>query len=255
MSMADVVTTLRAAGCVFAEDEARMLVCAADSPASLAGMVERRAGGEPLEQVVGFAEFCGLRIAVEPGVFLPRRRTEFLTRLAAARARAGDVVLDLCCGAGAIGAAVVAMAPGPIELHASDIDATAVRCARGNLGPDAHVYQGDLFEPLPGELRGRIRILTVNVPYVPTEAIRLLPPEARDYEPGFTLDGGADGLDVLRRVADEAPLWLTQGGALLTETSERQSSTAAEILSHAGLTPSIDADDEIGATVVIGRLP
>src|SRR5947208_16853812 len=128
------VTRLRAAGCVFAEDEARLLVSAARTPAELAAMVDRRAAGVPLEHVLGWAEFCGLRIAVDPGVFVPRRRTEFLVRQAAALARqaAGAparqdpgrpravVVVDLCCGSGAVGAALAA-ALGQVELHAADI--------------------------------------------------------------------------------------------------------------------------------------
>ena len=137
-------------------------------------------------------------------------------------ARPGVAIVDLCCGAGAIGAALAA-AVDRAEVHAADIDPAAVRCARRNLpGPRGHVYQGDLYEPLPGGLRGRVAILVANVPYVPTGEIGFLPPEARAYEPRVALDGGADGLDVLRRVAAEAPEWLAPGGHLLIEISERQ---------------------------------
>src|SRR5262245_29444624 len=127
-----IVNRLRAAGCVFAEDEARLLVGAARSPADLAAMVDRRAAGLPIEYVVGWAEFAGLRVAVAPGVFVPRRRTEFLVDQAAALTRPGAVVVDLCCGSGAVGAALAAAVEG-IELHAADIDPAAVRCARRNL--------------------------------------------------------------------------------------------------------------------------
>ena len=99
LPLADVVATLRAAGCVFAEDEARLLVDAARSPAELTALLERRVAGEPLEHLLGWAEFCGLRIAVAPGVFVPRRRTELLVRLAAPLLQRGDVVVELCCGA------------------------------------------------------------------------------------------------------------------------------------------------------------
>src|SRR6266516_6515626 len=120
-----IVTRLRTAGCVFAEDEARMLIAAARTPADLAAMVDRRAAGQPLEHVLGWAEFCGLRIAVEPGVFVPRRRTEFLVRQAIrGNAWAHPVVVDLCCGAGAVGAALVAALVGA-ELHAVDIEPAA----------------------------------------------------------------------------------------------------------------------------------
>lgn len=247
------MSRLRAAGCVFAEDEARLLMSAAGSPAELDAMVSRRAAGEPLEQVIGWAEFCGLRIAVAPGVFVPRRRTEFLVRQAIALARPGAVIVDLCCGAGAIGAALAA-AVERAEVHAADIAPAAVRCARQNL-PAGRVYSGDLYEPLPAGLRGRVQILAANVPYVPTAEIGFLPPEARVHEPASALDGGQDGLDVLRRVAAGAPAWLAPGGHLLSETSERQAQLAEEVLAAAGLTARVVSSGDEDATVVIGRRP
>lgn len=189
-----VVTRLRAAGCVFAEDEARLLVAAAGaptSPAVLAVLVERRAAGEPLEQILGWAEFCGLRVAVEPGVFVPRRRTALLVREAAALAGPGAVVVDLCCGSGAVGAALLARHQ--VELYAADIDPTAVRW---NIGARGRVLEGDLDGPLPPTLRGRVDVLVANAPYVPTRAIATMPAEARDHEPRTALDGGPDGLDI-----------------------------------------------------------
>lgn len=210
LSPSTVVTRLRAAGCVFAEDEAELLLATARRPAELAAMVERRISGLPLEHVLGWAEFHGLRVAVDPGVFVPRRRTEFLVQqaLAAADASGPVVVVDLCCGSGALGAALASALPGS-ELHAADIEPAAVRCARRNLAAfGGHVYEGDLFAPLPAELRGRVSILTANVPYVPSGEVGLLPPEARDHEPLVALDGGADGLDIMRRVALAAPRWL-----------------------------------------------
>ncbi|MFE7608575.1 putative protein N(5)-glutamine methyltransferase [Streptomyces celluloflavus] len=250
-----VVTRLRAAGCVFAEDEAELLVTTARTPAELAAMVDRRAGGLPLEHVLGWAEFCELRIAVDPGVFVPRRRTEFLVRRAAALARPGAVVVDLCCGSGAVGAALAAVLDG-IELYAADIDPAAVRCARRNIAAvGGRAYAGDLFEPLPATLRGRVGVLAANVPYVPTGAVGLLPPEARDHEPLVALDGGADGLAVMRRVAAEAPRWLAPGGHLLVETSERQAPPAADAFARNGLVPRIAHSEDHDATVVIGTAP
>jgi release factor glutamine methyltransferase len=260
---ADIVTALRAAGCVFAEDEARLLISAASTPAELAALVGRRVAGEPLEHVLGWAEFCGLRIAVDPGVFVPRRRTEFLAGRAAALARqraAGApgepvVVVDLCCGTGALGAALAAAA-GPVELHAADIDPAAVSCARRNLAPPGgRVYQGDLFEPLPAGLRGRVGILLANVPYVPSEAVGLLPAEARLHEARAALDGGGDGLDILRRVAAGAASWLAPGGHVLSETSERQAPEATRILRSNGLRPQLASSDELESTIVIGTRP
>ncbi|MEU2156507.1 putative protein N(5)-glutamine methyltransferase [Streptomyces sp. NPDC019396] len=249
---------LRAAGCVFAEDEAALLLSTARTPAELSAMVERRADGHPLEHVLGWAEFRGLRIAVDPGVFVPRRRTEFLVRQALdARPDAG-LVVDLCCGTGAVGAALAAVlnggADGGVELYAADVDPAAVRCARRNVGAyGGRVYEGDLFGPLPGELRGRIDILAANVPYVPTEEVGLLPAEARVHEPLVALDGGADGLDVLRRVTSEAGRWLAPGGCLLFETSERQAAAAVEAVGRGGLEPWVAMSDEWHATVVVGR--
>ncbi|MFJ4616707.1 putative protein N(5)-glutamine methyltransferase [Streptomyces sp. NPDC088812] len=247
-----VVGALRAAGCVFAEDEAELILAAARTPEGLAGLVERRVTGLPLELVVGWAEFHGLSIAVEPGVFVPRRRTEFLVAQALAGAPHARVVVDLCCGSGAVGAAL-ASALGAVELHAADIDPAAVRCARRNVADvGGHVHVGDLFEALPTTLRGRVDILAANVPYVPTGEVALLPAEARDHEPLTALDGGADGLDVLRRVAADAGEWLAPGGSLLVETSERQAAAAVESFRRGGLTTRLAVDEELYAHVVIG---
>lgn len=263
LSRSVIVTRLRAVGCVFAEDEAELLLSTARTPADLAAMVDRRIAGLPLEHVLGWAEFHGLRIAVDPGVFVPRRRTEFLVgqaialarQAAATAARTAPVVVDLCCGSGAVGAALGA-ALDQVELHAADIDPAAVRCARGNLAAaGGHVHEGDLYEPLPVTLRGRVDVLVANAPYVPTEAIGLLPPEARLYEPLVSLDGGADGLDVQRRVTAEAPLWLAPGGHLLVETSERQAPSTARAFADSGLIPRVVSCDDLYATVVIGTRP
>ena len=262
LSPLDVVALLRAAGCVFAEVEADLLLAAARTPAELADMVDRRVQGLPLEQILGWAEFCGLRILVDPGVFVPRRRTELLVRQAvalapAAAARAGTptVVVDLCCGSGAVGAALLA-ALDRVEVHAADIDPVAVRCARRNVvGARGHVYEGDLDASLPAELRGRVDVLVANAPYVPTEAIGLLPLEARRHEPRVALDGGADGLDVQRRVSAAARQWLAPGGHLLVETSGRQAPQTVETVACHGLIPRVASSDELNATVVIGTRP
>ena len=267
---AAVVARLRSAGCVFAEDEAALLLAAARSGQELDALVERRAAGEPLEQVVGWAEFAGLRIVVDPGVFVPRRRSEFLVSVAVglARLRAADgrapMIIDLCCGTGALGLAVAAGLAGRAELHAADLDPAAVACARRNIEPAAsgdagrvtgHVYVGDLFEALPGGLRGRADILICNAPYVPTGDVAFLPAEARDHEPLVALDGGLDGLTVLRRAAADAPAWLAPGGTLLVETSDRQAPEMAAAMAAAGLSPAIRTDEDWGATVVTGRHP
>ena len=254
---AELTYRLRAAGCVFAEDEARLLLGAATDPADLERWVARRVGGEPLEQILGWAEFCGLRIAVEPGVFVPRRRTELLVDFAA-RSVAGlgraPLVVDLCCGSGAIGAAIAARL-GPIALCAADLDPAAVRCARRNLDGIGEVFEGDLYAALPESIRGRVDVLAANAPYVPTEVIPLMPPEARLYEPGLALDGGTDGLEVHRRVAGEANDWLAPGGTLLIEVGEDQLPAAVELLQASGLNTRVERSEELDATVVIGHRP
>lgn len=250
----DLVGRLRAAGCVFAEDEARLLLEAAGSPEHLQAMVTRRTAGDPLETILGWAEFCGLRIAVEPGVFVPRRRTELLVRQALALAPASRpaVVLDLCCGSGALGAAVAASSAA-VELVAVDVDPVAVRCAAGNLLPyGGQAYCGDLYAAVPPALRNRVDLLLANTPYVPTAAIAAMPPEARLHEPRVALDGGADGLDLQRRAIGGAPEWLAPGGSVLVETSDDQAERTLALMRAAGLLARLVGDDELDATVAVG---
>jgi release factor glutamine methyltransferase len=226
-----VVSRLRAAGCVYAEDEARLLLSTAATAADLAVMVDRRVAGLPLEHVVGWAEFCGLRIAMDSGVFVPRRRTEFLAGQAIARVRPGAVVVDLYCGSGAVGA------------------------RRNLVACGGRVYEGDLYAPLPAWLHGRVDVLVANAPYVPTREVRLLPREARLYEPRVALDGGTDGLAVVRRASAAAPGWLAPGGHLLIEISQRQAPQAAETFIGDGLIARVASCEELSATVVIGTRP
>lgn len=264
------VARLRRAGCVFAEEEAALLLEDAPAEAVLEARAARRCAGEPLEQVLGWAAFDGLRVTVAPGVFVPRRRSELLAREAVARAaraqeaalRRGSraVVVDLCCGSGALALAVAARVPGA-EVHAADLDPAATACAAHNLrglggvaagaGGGRRVHTGDLFTALPGGLRGRVDVLVVNAPYVPRDEVALMPPEARDHEPLLALDGGSDGLAVHRRVAAGAREWLAGGGVLLVETSERQARGTEAACRAGGLAPSTVHDDALGAAVVV----
>ena len=253
LPFADVVAALRAAGCVFAEDEAGLLLEAAAGPDELATLVDRRVAGAPLEHVLGWAAFCGRRVVVDDGVFVPRRRTELLVRLGAGLVRPGDTVVELCCGTAAVATALAAAVPG-LVVHAVDVDPAAVACARRNLAPfGGHAHRGDLDAPLPAALHGRVALVVANAPYVPTAAIATMPSEARDHEPPVALDGGADGLDVQRRVAAAAPRWLAPGGHLLIETSRRQAPATAAAVRAAGLTAHVERDDDRDATAVVGR--
>nr|WP_255480648.1 putative protein N(5)-glutamine methyltransferase [Quadrisphaera sp. RL12-1S] len=254
------VRRLRAAGCVFAEEEADLLLAQASSAGGLEALVRRREGGEPLELVLGWAAFAGLRVGTAAGVFVPRRRSELLVRegLGALAGAHAAVVVDLCCGTGAVGLAVAvaaARAGVAVRLHAADVDPLATACAAQNLRdvPGAQVHTGDLFAALPGALRGRVDLLLVNAPYVPTGRVALMPPEARDHEPLTALDGGADGLDVHRRVAAGAGTWLAPGGALVLETSEPQAAGTLAACRAGGLSATAVHDDDLEASCVLAR--
>jgi release factor glutamine methyltransferase len=253
---AEATARLRAAGCVFAEDEEAVLSAAAADEAALTELVGRRAAGEPLEQVVGFADFAGVRVRLRPGVFVPRVRSELLVRLAAEATarRVEPLVVDLCCGSGALGAAVVSRVPSA-ALHAADVDPVAVACARDNLAGLGDVHQGDLFQALPSGLRGRVDVLLANVPYVASRHIALLPAEARLHEPRVALDGGEDGLDVLRAVVSAAPQWLAPGGTVFSEITGAQVTAASAVMGAAGLSAEVTEDDDLDATVVQGTRP
>jgi release factor glutamine methyltransferase len=161
-------------------------------------------------------------------------------------------VVDLCCGSGALGVALAAMVD-RVDLYAADVDPVAVACARRNVATvGGQAFEGDLDAPLPQALRGRVDLLVANVPYVPTEAIALMPPEARLHEARVALDGGTDGLAIMRRLSGAAPRWLAPGGHLLVETSGRQAPRAVAVMAGDGLDARVVTSDEWDATIVVG---
>lgn len=247
------VARLRAAGCVYAEEEAALLRDAATG-SDLEHLVARRVAGEPLEVLLGWAEVAGVRVRTAPGVFVPRARSGLIARLAIMTLDTArhPVVVDLGCGTGALGAVVAHHRPDAV-VHAADLDPAAVACARRNLPPD-RVHEGDLYDPLPPTLLGRVDALLVNAPYVPTAHVGLMPPEARQHEPLVALDGGHDGLAVQRRVAAGASRWLAPTGVLLLETGRTQAPRTLALLRDAGLDASLHTDDDLEATVAVGRL-
>lgn len=250
------VARLRSAGCVWAEEEVALLIAEAATPSGLETLVARRERGVPLEVVVGWADFAGVRVPVESGVFVPRSRSALLVRLATEALEVhagGGVVVDLGCGTGALGAAVAATRP-DCEVWAVDLDPTAVRCARRVLPPE-RVRRGDLWEALPASLAGRAAVVLANAPYVPTDAVALMPPEARVHERRRALDGGVDGLDVQRRVIAGAAHWLSRDGLLLVETSRTQATATAALATRAGLDARVEVDDDLDATAVAARRP
>jgi release factor glutamine methyltransferase len=249
---------LALAGCVSAEAEARWLLEEAlgAGPGALAArrgeplppaaaqrlerMVARRVTGEPLQYVVGWAPFGRLRLEVGPGVFVPRPETELVAERAARHlAGVGDgsvpVAIDLCTGSGAIACFLAEEVPGARVL-ATEVDPGALAWARRNVRDrPVELLEGDLDQPLPADLAGRVDVLVANVPYVPVGAIPLLPRDVRDHEPLLSLDGGSDGLDVLRRVVARAPHWLAPGGWLVCEIGDDQADAATAALAGAGL--------------------
>ncbi|MBT0567274.1 putative protein N(5)-glutamine methyltransferase [Williamsia sp. CHRR-6] len=249
------VAALRAAGCVFAEDEARLLHRHATSEAELHEVVARRAAGEPLEHILGWVDFCGLRIAVDPTVFVPRRRTELLAQvgvdLIAQVSSRSPMIVELCCGAGAV-SAVLAQHHPDAQIWLVDIDSRAVECAQRNVSGATGLI-GDLLDPLPPHVRGAVDVMCANAPYVPTDEIALMPTEARDHEPHTALDGGVDGTAIARRIISQAADWLAPGGHLAIETSLRQVPLLIAAMHAAGLVATVQTDPAIDATVVRAR--
>ncbi|WP_062462488.1 putative protein N(5)-glutamine methyltransferase [Demequina soli] len=248
-----VVARLRAAGCVFAEEEAALLIDAAAGDAGgLEALVARRVAGEPLETVVGWAAFAGLRIPVAPGVFVPRRRTELVARLAIAAAPRGGTVVDLCCGAGAIAAAVAHARP-DLTAIAADVDPAAVALASRTLAPlGASCLVSDVDAALR-HLDGTVDVVTTCPPYVPTGQIALMPREARDHEPTRALDGGPDGASLQREVLRASSRLLRPGGVAIVETSEALVDLTASAAVDEGLEAAVERDEELGAVVVVAR--
>jgi release factor glutamine methyltransferase len=261
MSIASAARQLARAGCVYPEEEAAVLVEASCNAEELDAMLARRAAGEPLEYIVGWTDFRGIRFTVCEGVFVPRGRSGFLVEEAASliRCTAGSsrsvVVVDLCCGVGAIGAALTAELP-QVELHAADVDPRAVACAELNLAAwGGAVHLGDLFTALPRRLRRRIDVLVASPPYVPTDEIRLLAPEARDFESLTALDGGAEGLDLVSRIARGARQWLAPRGCLAVEVGGSQIDRLEAMLDDLGYATRAVTSEAYGSAVMIGRPP
>lgn len=243
---------LRAAGCVYAEEEADLLTAEARDDEDLDQLVRRRLDGEPIEHVVGWAAFAELRLTVQRGVFVPRRRTELLAREAVLLSRPGSVVAELCCGCAPVASVVAATVPETI-IVAADIDPVAVACATRNLPPDAEVCCGDLYDALPERVRGRVDVLAANAPYVPHGELDLMPREARLHEPSVALDGGPDGLELHRRLLAGSGEWLAEDGHVLVEVAAPQAPETLVMFEAQGLRSQVIEDLELGATVIVGH--
>lgn len=233
---------LQRCGCVAPREEAAELARAArGDPEALAGLVARRCTGEPLAWLTGSTVFCGARVRVCKGVYVPRVQTEPLVREALARLPERGLAVDLCTGCGAV-AVVLARGRPDARVLATEVDPVAVACARAN-GVD--VYAGDLAAPLPAAVRGHVDLVTAVVPYVPTDELRLLPRDVLQFEPRRALDGGADGGELLRRAAVEAAGLLRRGGSLLLELGGDEAELLRPFLTRAGYTDArLLRDDE-----------
>jgi release factor glutamine methyltransferase len=235
-----VVERLERAGCVAAPEEAEEMVAAAPDAATLAGWVERRERGEPLAWITGTVWFCGRPLRLDPGVYVPRAQTEDLARRAAALLPEGGRAADLCTGCGAVATHLAAQVPGA-RMAAVDLDPGAARCARRN-GVAAAV--GDLAA---APLRpGAFDLVTAVAPYVPTAGLAYLPADVQRWEPRRALDGGDDGLDLVRRVVAAAAGLLRPGGWLALEVGGAQDGALAPTLATHAFAPATAWHDEDG---------
>lgn len=252
LDRSSVAHILSAAGCIAAAEEADELVrAAAGDRGVLADLVSRRTTGEPIAWLVGAIDFCGVRISVLPGVYVPRWQTEPMARRAAALLPPGGVAVDLCTGAGSL-AAVMAAAVPTARVLATELDPVAARCARANgLG----VLEGSLDDPLPRELEQGVDVMAAVVPYVPTGSIRLLPRDVQAFEPRLALDGGTEGVDVLSDVVGRSTRWLRPGGWLLLELGGDQAEPVGGLMRAVGFEAvDVMADEDGDPRAICGRV-
>ena len=225
-------------------------------------LIERRATGEPIPYIKGYAEFRGIELRTKPGVFVPRDSSEFLAEQAVRRLRGRKkpVHVDLATGGGTIALAVADEVP-KAQVWGTDVAADAVKLARKNakmLDLTATFKRGDLFGALPKSLRGTVDVITLHPPYVPRDEIEDLPDEIRDWEPEHTLtDRSIDGMGLIHRTVEESPAWLRKGGWLLMEVSPDRAKGVKKVFRRGGF-------DEVESTkggelkvtrVIVGRRP
>jgi release factor glutamine methyltransferase len=228
--LASITNVLQASGCVAAGEEAEELMTAARGDDELAAWVERRRAGEPLAWITGHAIFCGLPIAIESGVYVPRWQSEPLAALAARLLPPDGRAVDLCTGSGAVAMVMQSIRPGATVV-ATEIDPRAAACARRN---GLVVYEGHLDQTLPRWLKSQVDVMTGVLPYVPSDALHLLPRDVQRFEPRMALDGGEDGLGVIRTAIHRCPRWLKPGGWLALEIGGDQAEPVTALLVAAG---------------------
>jgi len=201
--------------------------------------IERRFTGEPVAHITGVTDFRGLDLTVKPGVFVPRDSSEWLAEQAIRRLRKRrkPVHVDLASGMGTIALAVASEVP-KAEVFGAELSREGVKLARRNareLGLKATFAAGDLFEPVPKKLRGRVDVITIHPPYVAKNELKDLPDEIKDWEPAHTLtDRSVDGLGLVRRTVEEAPAWLKPNGWVLMETDPDRARDVRKVMSEGG---------------------
>ena len=245
------ISRLADGGFVAPEAEADALIAVSrEGAGSIDELIARRLEGEPLAWITGSVSFCGLRLHVDPGVFVPRPHTEALARRAVEVLPDDGIAVDLCTGCGAVAAVLASNRPRATVLG-TDVDLVAVACARRNGVP---ALVGDLDEPLTRWMRGRVDLMTAVVPYVPTEELHLLPRDVLAHEPRRALDGGSGGTRVLVRATGAAKRWLRPGGTVLLELGGDQAVEMTSVLTDLGFTDiRVHADEDGQDRAIEGR--
>jgi release factor glutamine methyltransferase len=224
----------------------------------VAELVRRRLAGEPLQYVLGTAAFRRLELRVGPGVFIPRPETELVAERAMTRLPQGGTLVDLCTGSGAIALSVAHERP-DTRVVASELSPAAARWATDNqraLGLRVDLYEGDLFEPLPSELRGAVGVVVSNPPYIDEGERSSLARDVVDHEPEVALFAPDAGTSVIEKIVAGAPDWLRPGGWLVLEIGETHGEAVRELLASGGfgdvsIVPDLAGRDRIAE----GRWP
>ncbi|HWC13320.1 MAG TPA: peptide chain release factor N(5)-glutamine methyltransferase [Actinomycetota bacterium] len=238
--------------------EARWIAEAAADEQEALELAARRSRGEPLQYLLGSAQFRHIELEVGPGVFIPRPETELIAERAIELLPQGGTLVDLGTGSGAIALAVAHERPDATVL-ATEADPGALRWAirnRDRIAAAVQMFQGDLFDGLPADLRGCVDVVVSNPPYVALERKDILPIDVRDHEPERALYGGADGMLVTTRLVRDARSWLKPGGWVVLEMSEQQQEVMTSLLEELGyeeIVIGVDLAD--WPRIVVARMP
>ncbi|MBQ1597740.1 MAG: peptide chain release factor N(5)-glutamine methyltransferase [Lachnospiraceae bacterium] len=225
-------------------------------------LLEKRQKRVPLQHIIGETEFMGLTFQVSSDVLCPRQDTEILVEEVLRLLKDGDGILDLCTGSGCIGISLMVLGSrriGGLKLDGADLSEKALAVARRNAWRnglregEADYYNGDLFDAIPAGRK--YNVIVSNPPYIPSRYIEQLMPEVRDHEPLMALDGMEDGLFFYRKITQQAPFYLKEGGLLCYEIGYDQGESVPKLLQQAGFMDVRVIKDLSGNDrVVIGHL-